>query len=107
VDTSPMNVFIGYRARPLPYDAFSLARWLVRAVGPGARRGYVPGPLLTASALAVGVPEGLDVGPHSPAICRGPVLGARGSTSFFQKIQLFSRDIQLFLPFQQIESLST
>ena len=107
MDTAPMNVFIKYRARPLPCDVFSLARWLVRAVVPGARRGYVPGPLLTASALAVGVLEGLGVGPHSPAICWGPVLGARGSTSFFQSTQLFSRDIQLFLPFQQIESLST
>ena len=48
---------------------------IVRAVGPGARRGYAPGPLLTASALAVGVPEGLGVGPHSPAICRAGVAG--------------------------------
>ena len=85
--TAPMNVFIRYRARPLPCDVFSSARWLVRAVGPGARRGYAPGPRLTASALAVRAPEGLGVCPPSPAICRGPVLGARDSTSFFQSIQ--------------------
>jgi hypothetical protein len=46
-----------------------------RVLHRGVSGACVPGPLLAASALAVGVSEGLGVGPHSPATCRGPVLG--------------------------------